>query len=78
MEILTCTTLMHIEVSARPNTRYTMDAIIYMGCWKHMKQNITMCMIHCLHQRDMSLATVFVSLTRISVIYKYHIDLSLL
>lgn len=26
--ILTCTTLMHIEVSASPNTRYTMDTII--------------------------------------------------
>jgi hypothetical protein len=35
---------MHIDVSARPNTRYTIEAIMYIGCCKYMEQNITVCL----------------------------------
>lgn len=31
-KIRTCTTLMHIDVRARPNTRYIIEHIMYMGC----------------------------------------------
>jgi hypothetical protein len=36
---------MHIDVSARPNTRYTIEAIMYIGCCKYTEHSITVCLV---------------------------------
>ena len=36
---------MHIDVSARPNTRYTIVAIMYIVCCKYTEQSITVCLL---------------------------------